>query len=116
MTEHFFDVKNLTCGYGKTVVLKDISFSCPKGEILTIIGPNGSGKSTLMRALTGETPVVGGTIRRHHPSAQPQCIGYVSFETHRTLIAREQAADDARFFAFRPLPAPDLAGVPVGRL
>ena len=52
-----------------------------------------------MRALAGETPVVGGTIRRHHPLAMPEYMGYVSFETHRQLIAREQAADAARYFS-----------------
>jgi molybdate transport system ATP-binding protein len=64
-----------------------------------VLGPNGSGKSTLMRALAGETPVVKGHIRRHHPLAAPECMGYVSFETHRELIAREQAADAARYFS-----------------
>lgn len=52
-----------------------------------------------MRALAGETAVVGGTIHRHHELARPESIGYVSFEVHRRLIAREQAADDARFFS-----------------
>jgi molybdate transport system ATP-binding protein len=52
-----------------------------------------------MRALAGETPVVKGNIQRHHPLAAPDCMGYVSFETHRQLIAREQAADAARYFS-----------------
>lgn len=42
---------------GKTEVLKDISFSLKKGEVLAIIGSSGSGKTTLLRCLNFlETP------------------------------------------------------------
>ncbi len=44
-------VKNLKKSFGKTEVLKDISFSLEKGEVLSIIGSSGSGKTTLLRCL-----------------------------------------------------------------
>lgn len=46
------EVKNIKKSFGKTSVLKDISFSLDKGEVLSIIGSSGSGKTTLLRCLT----------------------------------------------------------------
>ena len=51
------NVENIRKSYGKTEVLKDISFSLKKGEVLAIIGSSGSGKPTLLRCLNFlETP------------------------------------------------------------
>lgn len=53
----FLNVENIRKSYGKTEVLKDISFSLKKGEVLAIIGSSGSGKTTLLRCLNFlETP------------------------------------------------------------
>ena len=46
------EVKNLKKSFDENVVLKDISLSVDKGEVLCIIGPSGSGKSTLLRCIT----------------------------------------------------------------
>ena len=45
------EVKNLKKSFGKTKVLKDVSFSLEKGQVLVIIGSSGSGKTTLLRCL-----------------------------------------------------------------
>lgn len=51
------EVKNIKKSFGKTEVLKEISFSLEKGEVLSIIGSSGSGKTTLLRCLNFlETP------------------------------------------------------------
>ncbi len=51
------EVKNLQKRFGKTEVLKGISFSLEKGQVLAIIGSSGSGKTTLLRCLNFlETP------------------------------------------------------------
>ena len=51
------EVKNIQKNFGKTEVLKEISFSLQKGEVLAIIGSSGSGKTTLLRCLNFlETP------------------------------------------------------------
>ena len=51
------EVSNITKSFGKTEVLKGISFSLEKGQVLAIIGSSGSGKTTLLRCLNFlETP------------------------------------------------------------
>ncbi len=54
----FLNVENIQKSFGRTEVLKDISFSLEKGEVLAIIGSSGSGKTTLLRCLNFlETPL-----------------------------------------------------------
>ena len=51
------EVKNIKKGFGTTDVLKGVSFSLEKGQVLAIIGSSGSGKTTLLRCLNFlETP------------------------------------------------------------
>ncbi len=45
------EVRNIKKSFDKVEVLKDISFSLEKGEVLSIIGSSGSGKTTLLRCL-----------------------------------------------------------------
>lgn len=45
------EVKNIKKDFGKTKVLKDVSFSLEEGQVLAIIGSSGSGKTTLLRCL-----------------------------------------------------------------
>ena len=45
-------IKDLSCGYGTKIVLKDINLDIEVKEFAGIIGPNGSGKTTLLRAIS----------------------------------------------------------------
>ena len=45
------EVNNLKKNFGRTQVLRDVSFSLEKGQVLAIIGTSGSGKPTLLRCL-----------------------------------------------------------------
>jgi polar amino acid transport system ATP-binding protein len=56
-------VEHLSKSFGAIEVLKDITFSVRKGEVLGVIGPSGSGKSTLLRCLAQLDGVGNGTIR-----------------------------------------------------
>ena len=52
-----FEAKNIIKSFGKTEVLKGISFGIEKGDVLSIIGSSGSGKTTLLRCVNFlETP------------------------------------------------------------
>ena len=56
------EVNNIKKSFGKTEVLKGLSFSLNKGEVLSIIGSSGSGKTTLLRCLNFLEFADGGTI------------------------------------------------------
>ncbi|WP_243371497.1 ABC transporter ATP-binding protein [Microvirga solisilvae] len=56
------EVRNLSAGYGPTVVLEDVSFSVPSGARLSILGRNGMGKTTLLSTLMGMNRRYGGEI------------------------------------------------------
>jgi iron complex transport system ATP-binding protein len=56
------EIKGMSCGYGKRIVLRDVGFEMQKGEFMGVIGPNGSGKTTLMRAINGLLPLTKGAI------------------------------------------------------
>ena len=45
------EVEHIQKSFGNTEVLKDISFSLEKGQVVSIIGSSGSGKTTLLRCL-----------------------------------------------------------------
>ncbi len=58
----FLEVSDLRKSFGETEILKSVSFSLEKGEILSIIGSSGSGKTTLLRCLNFLEKADGGTI------------------------------------------------------
>lgn len=55
-------VENLEKSFDGLGVLKGISFTLQKGEVLSIIGPSGSGKSTMLRCINQLEPIDGGSI------------------------------------------------------
>jgi len=56
-------VEALQTFYGKSHVLRDVSFTVPAGEITVLLGRNGAGKTTTLRSIMGLTPPRGGTVR-----------------------------------------------------
>jgi ATP-binding cassette ChvD family protein len=50
-------------GYGDRTLIRDLSFSLPRGGIVGVIGPNGVGKTTLFRMIVGEEQPEAGTLR-----------------------------------------------------
>ena len=56
------EINNIKKSFGKTEVLKSISFSQDEGTVISIIGSSGSGKTTLLRCITGLEVADFGTI------------------------------------------------------
>ncbi len=60
--QELIEVKNLTTGYGSTVIMENISFHVKKGEIFGILGGSGCGKSTVLKNMIGLTSPFEGQI------------------------------------------------------
>jgi branched-chain amino acid transport system ATP-binding protein len=56
-------VEALQTFYGKSHVLRDVSFAVPAGGITVLLGRNGAGKTTTLRSIMGLEPPRGGTVR-----------------------------------------------------
>ncbi|MGN0408854.1 MAG: amino acid ABC transporter ATP-binding protein [Candidatus Fimousia sp.] len=61
-SEVVLEVRNLSKDYGNGPILKDISMTIQKGEVVVIIGPSGCGKSTFLRCLNGLESIQQGEI------------------------------------------------------
>jgi ABC-type branched-subunit amino acid transport system ATPase component len=56
-------VRNLNAGYGKLIVLHDLSMTFAQNQFTAVLGPNGSGKSTLLKSILGLATVHDGSIQ-----------------------------------------------------
>lgn len=56
------ELRDLSCGYSKVRILRDVSLQVAPGEIGLMVGVNGSGKSTLLRVCMGLAELFNGTI------------------------------------------------------
>ncbi len=112
------EVSRLSVRFGATTVLRDLTFTVPRGASLAIIGPNGSGKTVLIRALIGALPYEG--IVQWAPGTR---IGYVpqkldlerdlpltalDFLQARAALAHEERASVARVIELTGLSAEDV--------
>ena len=66
--------ENVTLGYGRDVVLENVSLDIPPGVFLPFVGPNGAGKTTLLRGILGLIPPLQGII---HTPFKRTPAGYV---------------------------------------
>lgn len=60
--ENVVSVRGLSVGHGARVLLHDLSFDVPCGQICALLGGSGCGKSTLLRTLVGLLPPVAGSV------------------------------------------------------
>ncbi|HUX53793.1 MAG TPA: ATP-binding cassette domain-containing protein [Williamwhitmania sp.] len=78
MPDKLIEVKNVTAGYGDTIILRNINLEIKPNDFLGIIGPNGGGKTTLLKLLLGQiTPFSGKVINNLHADVSRGTIGYL---------------------------------------
>ncbi|MBM4041078.1 MAG: ABC transporter ATP-binding protein [Planctomycetes bacterium] len=93
----YVEIRNLWVRYGKTVAVRDLSLSIPKGEVYGFIGPNGAGKTTTIKVLaTLLAPMdggvyIGGISVRHQPQRVRPLFGYMPdfFGVYEDLTVNE---------------------------
>ncbi|HDR7734801.1 TPA: ABC transporter ATP-binding protein EcsA [Bacillus thuringiensis] len=106
-------VENVTGGYTKRPVLKDVSFSVNKGELVGLIGLNGAGKSTtikhiigLMEPNKGTVTINGKTIRDDMTAYRssfsfipetPVLYDELTLEEHLKLTAMAYGVDEKQY-------------------
>ena len=86
-------VEHACKSFGNLEVIKDISFSVNKGDVLGIIGPSGSGKSTMLRCITqletlsgGKIEICGDTLVKNNPeTGLPE---YADKQTRRRIMLK----------------------------
>lgn len=70
---------------GELEVLKDISLTVKKGEVVSIIGPSGSGKSTLLRCATMLETMDGGELKYLDEAAVQEIDGKCVYASKKEL-------------------------------
>lgn len=73
------EIKNLTLGYDKHIVLKHLNFNIEENDFICIVGPNGSGKSTLVKGILGLIKPIKGKVIFN--GLKQNFIGYMPQET-----------------------------------
>ena len=71
-------IQDVSFSYRQNEVLKDLSFSVPRGRVVGILGANGAGKSTLFKLILGVLPLQKGEIK-------------INGHSVKTLTSRERA-------------------------
>jgi ABC-type multidrug transport system ATPase subunit len=108
-------VRDLTVRFGRTTVVRDVSFEVPAGESLALWGANGAGKTTVIRALLGLLPYDGAIhVGGHDVARQGRCarrlVGYVPQQL--ALYDDMSAIGYLRYLAgLRRVPAAEASGL-----
>ncbi len=91
------ELSGLRCAFGERVVLDNLSFEVPSGEVVGFLGPNGAGKTTTMRAVFALAPATGSIRWRGAPvdDAARRRFGYMPEE--RGLYPTMRLGDQVRY-------------------
>ena len=110
MSENVIEATDLTKRYGKTTVVKGISFDVTRGEIFGLLGPNGAGKTTTILMLLGLSDITSGTARvlGYNPVREPLAVkrrvGYMpdAVGFYDNLSAADNLRYTARLIGLEP--------------
>ncbi|MGG1663344.1 ABC transporter ATP-binding protein [Brevibacillus sp. NRS-1366] len=100
-------VKKLTAGYERTVIIRDIDLEVNHGSIMCLLGRNGVGKSTLLKTIMGVNPKMNGEIK----FGEHDLEGYKSFQVAKSGVA--YAPQEAAIFPKLTIEQNLLVGFPL---
>ncbi len=101
-------LRDVSAGYGSFQALFEISLEVSAGEAVAVIGPNGAGKTTLLRVISGQLPMLSGSITLQGrsllglPAHRFIEEGIAHCPENRRLFARMTVEDNLRMGAFIP--------------
>ena len=104
--EAMLSLQGVTAGYGGGDVLKGVSFTVRRGEIMCIVGPNGAGKSTLLATISGTLRLRRGAINFQGtplvgmPPAQILAKGIVHIPQAHSLFPEMTVRENVEMGAF----------------
>jgi ABC-2 type transport system ATP-binding protein len=94
-------VRDVFRSYGRTAVLRGVSFAIAPGTLAGIVGENGAGKSTLLRILAGDLPPDRGTVDRHrgigYCPQTPVLNDALTVDQHVEYFAAAYGVEDLRY-------------------
>ena len=99
---------------GGRPVLRELSFSIPRGSVTGLLGPSGCGKTTLMRAVVGVQVVESGTVTvLDEPAGSPALRRRIGYATQTPAVYADLTVREALkyFAAVLGAPADDVARV-----
>ncbi len=104
MTPHtLIHLDRVTLGYGRKIILRDISLSIHQGEYVGLVGPNGAGKTTLLRAILGILKIRSGSRSASFPDGRPLRFGYVPQRDRIDSVLPYTAADVVMMGRYRQI-------------
>ncbi|SEA91627.1 ABC transporter ATP-binding protein [Leifsonia sp. 21MFCrub1.1] len=98
-TEPLVHIANFRMDFGRTTVIRDLSFDIRRGETFGFLGSNGSGKTTTIRALLGIYQPTAGVLHIDGRPFSPEAgerLGYLPEE--RGLYKKESVIDVMVYF------------------
>ena len=96
------DVQGLSAGYGRRIVVSDVSLHVGRGEIVAVFGHNGAGKTTTLRAVFGFQQPRSGTVSfkgqdiTNMPCAQKVALGITFVPAEQFVFPDMSVLDNLR--------------------
>lgn len=99
------DVREVGRSFGRNEVLRSVSFTVARGEIVGITGENGSGKTTLLRIVVGLLRPDRGTVERNtglgHCDQEPLVFPDLTVAEHFRYVGRAYGLGEAEWLSAR---------------
>jgi branched-chain amino acid transport system ATP-binding protein len=110
VTETLIEARNLSAGYSKMAVVRDIDLHVDAGEVVALIGANGAGKTTTLLTLAGELPPRAGEVwflgQATRSPMHARCRNGLSYVTEeRSVIMNLSVANNLKVAGVDPTTA-----------